>query len=111
MKKYFYLFAAVLLSACAAKISAPTDVQLTEASKYYPGITISDLNDSKALYENSCGSCHPLKKPSSRTEEQWRTIMPKMVVKANKKGYGIDKMKEDKLLAYVLSARNTATPQ
>ena len=37
--------------------------------------------------------------------------MPKMVVKANKKGYGIDKMKEDKLLAYVLSARNTATPQ
>jgi len=111
MKKYFYLFSAVLLSACAAKISAPSEAQVKEASKYYAGITISDLNDSKALYENSCGSCHPLKKPSSRTEEQWRSIMPKMVVKANKKGYGIDKVKEDKLLAYVLSARTTDIPK
>jgi hypothetical protein len=37
--------------------------------------------------------------------------MPKMVVKANKKGYGIDKVKEDKLLAYVLSARTTDIPK
>ena len=39
----------------------------------------------KTLYETHCGGCHPLKKAEGRTKEAWTSVVPRMVVKVNKK--------------------------
>ncbi|MEX1190246.1 MAG: hypothetical protein WED33_13385, partial [Bacteroidia bacterium] len=89
MNRLSILIVIFVFSACAAKLTPPTSNEVAEASKHYPGITISDLESSKALYENSCSACHPAKNPTSRTEAQWLSIMPRMVEKSKKKGYEI----------------------
>ena len=113
MKKIIIVFSIVLLGACAAKKTSTTTsnkpdtmvADVERAQAFYPGMTATSLFEAKSLYEVSCGNCHGLKKPSSKSEEKWRSIMPRMVVKANKKGASLSPENEKQLLAYVLTMR------
>lgn len=45
--------------------------------------TVADLTEGSTIYSAECGVCHGLKKPNARTEDQWKSIVPNMVAKAN----------------------------
>lgn len=86
MKKLTILFAIALLVACSPKVTKPA--QTSEAEK--PKIQFSDeqmaeLNKGKLIYDQYCGLCHPAKKVTSRSAEAWKAVVPRMVVKVNKK--------------------------
>lgn len=116
MKNNVLILLVIFLGACAAKTpstagsSKPdtTQADVERAQVYYPGMTVASFSEAKSLYELSCGNCHGLKKPSGQSEEKWRSIMPRMVVKANKKGASLTPENEKQLLAYVLTMRTAA---
>lgn len=118
MKKLMIIAAVSMFTACAAKMSKtkataekeapvafPTTAQVEAAKMVFPEMTDVSFKETHAFYADACGACHAAKAPSARNESQWRSIMPNMVRKANKKGYSIDAIGEQKLLAYVLAMR------
>ena len=74
-------------SACGAKKATTSTTE--EASKVLPekyaNVSDEDLMSGQELYAQHCGNCHALKKEDSHSMEEWEAIVPKMVVKANKK--------------------------
>lgn len=88
MKNTTLIIISIFIISCAStKFVPPTPTQADadRASVNYPGTTLSELNEGKIHYEANCGKCHALKKPTSKSEQQWTTIVPKMSAKANKK--------------------------
>ena len=85
-KKMIAVIGIALLTSCSAKLTMPTDSDAARGTKKYNGITLSDLNNGKTLYEQKCTQCHNAKKPSSKSEEKWKKIVPEMAQKAIKKG-------------------------
>ncbi|MNV05344.1 hypothetical protein D3C71_956770 [compost metagenome] len=84
--------------------SMPSQADVERVQAKFPGYSLTDLNDGKKLFEANCAMCHGLKKPASRTEEQWKTIVPRMVKKANgKNGNTLDAAGEEKILRYVIT--------
>lgn len=59
------------------------------------------MNAGKAAFEANCGKCHGLKKPSSRNEEQWRQVVPRMAKKVNKSEVKIDEATQEKIIRYL----------
>src|SRR5215217_7926085 len=99
MKKLSIILALVFLAACT-KLLSPTQGDADRAATKFPGTTLADLNQGKTLYEQNCGKCHGLKKPTSESEEGWRKIMPPMAKKAK-----INAQQEEMILKYVLTMR------
>lgn len=97
-----------LCGCVAARLIQPTQVDVDRVQTKYPGYTLADLNHGKELFEQNCGSCHRLRKPSSRTEEKWTKVVPKMVEKVNKKKKAevLSAKDEDLILKYVLTMRD-----
>ncbi|HET6245481.1 MAG: hypothetical protein H0V01_13420 [Bacteroidetes bacterium] len=93
---------ALLVSCVSVKLAIPTQEDVDRANKF-PDYTLADLNLGKAHFEQKCGSCHGLKKPTSRTEEQWNKIVPRMVHKANKKTLKIDEGQQELILKYLVT--------
>ncbi|MFM1931239.1 MAG: hypothetical protein RL226_542 [Bacteroidota bacterium] len=86
MRYLLVLGIAVFIYACGtSKATVPTSDDLTRAQAAHPEYTMEDLQEGRRLYTTYCGSCHPLKKPASRDEQDWRQIVPSMAGKANKK--------------------------
>ena len=86
MKRVIVVAALVLLAGCATvKLATPTQQDVDRVSAKYPGYTLTDLDHGKKLFEQHCSDCHRLKDPVKRSEEQWETIVPKMVKNVNKK--------------------------
>ncbi len=84
--------------------SMPSQADVERVKDKFPGYTLTDLNDGKKLFEANCALCHGLKKPASRTEEEWKTIVPRMVKKVNaKNGNTLDASGEEKILRYVIT--------
>lgn len=102
-------FAAILLACGTAKNTAkveamPTQADVDRVQGKFPGYTLNELNDGKKLFEANCALCHGLKKPESRTEEEWTKIVPRMVKKVNgKEGHQVDASGEQKILRYVIT--------
>lgn len=70
----------------------------------FPGLTLEQLNQGKVLYEANCASCHHLENPSSEPEEEWRSIVPRMVLKANKRSINpITPESEELILRYLIA--------
>jgi cytochrome c2 len=105
MKKYLLIIGVILLAACkSTKLLTPSQSDVDRVSSRYPGYTLAELNHGKAIFTQYCGQCHKLKKPESRTEEQWKTIVPRMVAKVNKKEKdAIDADEEEVLLKYLVT--------
>jgi mono/diheme cytochrome c family protein len=108
MKKLIILSLALYLVGCAAsKKTAEAGLSQKDVDRVqdkFPGFTLAELNEGKALYEKHCGTCHGLKPLDGQTEEGWRNIVPPMVKKANRKeGNVIDERGEDLILKYVVT--------
>lgn len=108
MKKHILpLSLCLLLAACSVKLMVPNQTDVDRVSDKFPNYTLANLSEGKTLYQNHCGSCHKLKKPSDLTEEQWRDIVPKMARKVNKKENNVlDERKQDLILKYLLTMRD-----
>ena len=86
MKKSFILISIVLLTACSsAKLLTPAQSDVDRVAVKYPGYTLAELNEGKAMFEQTCSRCHRLKDPASRNEDKWNKIVPKMIGKLNKR--------------------------
>jgi cytochrome c5 len=85
MKKLLIVVSVTLAAACSAKLIQPTQSDVDRVSATYPGYTLTDLDQGKVLFGQTCNRCHPLKNPTGHTADQWRTIVPKMVGRLRKK--------------------------
>lgn len=103
-RKYIVVIASVAMAGCfAAKKSLPTQADADRGAAKFPGYTLAELNEGKALYESNCGTCHALKKPSSESEAEWRRIVPIMVGKVNKNKQVLNDHSQDLILRYVIT--------
>ena len=114
------IVSAVVLAACTstkkaadtAKVNestAPAGAVLTAdlakaASSRYPGVAHADIAEGEKLYTGKCGKCHGLPAVTDRTEEKWPGTISWMAPKAH-----LDDIQKDKILKYVLCARDVAT--
>ena len=103
MKKAIVIFFATVFSACSVKLLVPSQTDVDRVSRKYSGYSLTELNEGKTLYQQQCGNCHGLKKPSSRTEAQWNEIVPKMTKKANKNAEVISAKTQELILKYLIT--------
>ena len=103
----------ILLTGCfSAKLLIPTQADVDRVYAKFPDYSLAELNNGKILFEQHCGNCHGLKNPSSRTEEQWKEIIPEMTVKVNKKEENVlDEHDQELILRYVITMSNAKTAQ
>jgi len=99
MKKVIVLVSFILLAACAAyKPLAPTQGDADRAAKTNPEITLTNLNEGKAIFEDKCHKCHSLKKPFHKSEEEIKAALPVMAKRAK-----LDSHQEELVLQYLLT--------
>lgn len=105
MKKILIPVLLVLAVACSKKLTPEAGVQ--KMTGKYPGYTLAQFQEGKALYEGNCGKCHNLKKPSELDETGWSKMVPPMVGKVNKKAgaTAIDEGKQELILRYLVTMR------
>ena len=101
MKKLLIPALLLGLVACGtSKVASLSQADADRGAQKFPGLTLSDLNAGKTNFETYCGKCHALKKPQTRTEDQWREVVPRM---AKKPGSNIDAKTEQSILAYMVT--------
>lgn len=105
-KRFIYLSllltASYLIAACGSKRTTIESEEVIEVVSKYDNVSDEDLQQGQALYEKHCVSCHKLKTVEDYSVEAWEMIVPKMVIKANKKyPDSIDSLSEDLILKYV----------
>jgi cytochrome c5 len=106
MKKILFILFVCLFVACGTvKLAAPQQSDVDRVSTKYPGYTLTELNDGKALFQQTCNRCHKLKNPTSRDETKWNEIVPKMINKLNKKEGKtvIDQTQQESILKYLVT--------
>ena len=93
------------LTSCGATLTAPTQADADRGAKKFPGLTMTELAEGQNLFKAKCSQCHGLKNPTSRTEEQWRKVVPKMAGKAERKANKekIDAAAQEKILKYLIT--------
>lgn len=88
----------------STKSSSAASDDVARGAAKFPGYTQEEFNKGNALYSKYCASCHGLKDPKAYNEEGLRSIVPNMVVKANKKlGMVIDDKDEEAILKYLIT--------
>jgi hypothetical protein len=85
MRKSFILILITVFASCSVKLIEPAQSDVARVSNKYPGYSLADLKEGKSLFEETCGRCHGLKNPTSRSEAKWQEIVPKMIKRLNKK--------------------------
>ena len=104
MKNLLFILVSILLISCAgAKLATPTMTDVEYGKQKYPDLTLTDVNIGKANFEKSCSQCHSLKKPGSKSPEQWEKTVPRMAAKAEKKEgkEKIDEATQKSILMYL----------
>jgi cytochrome c2 len=92
MRKITFIAASmILLAACTPKTA---EVVVAEEPVEFPS---TDVAEGSKLYAENCGKCHKLKTVTNYSQEQWKTIVPKMAAKAK-----IDATAESKVMQYVM---------
>lgn len=109
MKKLLYVIITLSLVGCvSAKLATPTQSDVDRVKSKFPDYTLAQLNQGKTLYEQNCGTCHDLKKPTSLSEEKWKVIVPEMVHKVNKRQVKLSEQDQDLILKYLLTMRDAS---
>lgn len=106
MKKNVFIFILIfLIVGCATvKLAIPSQSDVDRVISKYPDYTLTELNQGKGIYTTYCNNCHSLKSPGSRSETEWKEIVPTMVKKVNnKKRNAIGGPDEQKLLKYLIT--------
>lgn len=67
---------------------ATPDEKVADIRKHYSD---AQMEEGKTIFNNSCGRCHKLKMPETRTVAAWEQILPGMSKKAalNEEQYGL----------------------
>lgn len=99
----FSIILATFLTSCTPKIT-PAVVPITSQT---PAITVDSNTNSaerlalgKTIFENSCGKCHDLHKPTDYNAQDWVGIMNWMAPKAN-----LNEEQKDMVYDYVVSVK------
>ena len=104
MKKIALLLFTILFAGCfSAKLIVPSQNDIDRVQVKFPNYTLSELNHGKALFEQNCGKCHGLKNPSSRSEDEWKQIVPRMSKKVNRKTEILDAKAQEDILRYLIT--------
>jgi hypothetical protein len=98
-----YVTIVTLIACVSKKVLGPTQSDVDRVKDKFPGYTLTELNHGKTLYEQNCASCHILKNPSSETEEEWKKIVPEMVLKVNRKTTVLSAKDQDDILKYLIT--------
>ncbi|HVJ16226.1 MAG TPA: cytochrome c [Polyangiaceae bacterium] len=69
--RLFALFGLLALG-CAPALAEPNAADATAAQKFWPEATLTQLEQGRELYVQTCASCHPLKLPGDLPPERWR---------------------------------------
>jgi len=103
--RIIFILSAFIFACGTVKLSIPVQADVDRGTAKFPGLTIEDLYKGKLIYEQACVKCHAMKNPTSRSEDKWRKIVPKMVLKANKKAGKelIDSNNREVLLKYLVT--------
>ena len=108
IKSLLIAFSTVVVIACSTVKTIEMDQSTIErVKKVYPTLSLEDLNKGKKLYETKCSLCHGLDKPSNRTADKWKHIVPEMVQIANKKSEVIASNEADLILKYLVTMSKT----
>ncbi len=70
------------LCSCATVVPEPTLATMLRASQRWPGTTLRDLNEGRAVYVRKCSGCHSLHTPDEFTPREWESKVPEMMVRA-----------------------------
>ena len=102
---FVFLFKSMLLIPLQSEGAVSYSKSLTQTTD-----STTAMQQGKAIYEQNCGHCHHLKKPESHSESKWKEIVPRMVIKANKKAKQtvISTDDEAQLLAYLVAVRKAS---
>ena|ERR1051325_7468696 len=90
----------VLFYCCTPKLLPPAEADAERAKSFWNESSLASLQNAHKLYINKCGSCHALKLPSSKNEEEWKKVLPEMAEKAK-----LSAQEEQLILNYVLAMR------
>jgi mono/diheme cytochrome c family protein len=72
---------AFLLNACSPKVTRPVAEAGTPA-KPEVHYTEAQLAEGKTLFTGSCGRCHKLFEPASKSVSKWESVLPRMIKRA-----------------------------
>lgn len=106
MRNIVFILIALLVFSCGTvKLAVPDETVLARASNLYPGITLEELNQGMANYQQYCSPCHKLKDPDSKTVAEWAKIVPGMSARAAKSESipDIDPATQTSILQYLSS--------
>ncbi len=108
IKPLLFTFLTIVTIACSTvKTIEMSQATVDRVKTIYPNLSLEELNKGKKLYESKCSLCHGLDKPSARTAEKWKHIVPEMVEIANKKSEVIKSNEADLILKYLVSMSKT----
>ena len=102
-KTLTFLTALILIGCKTTQLLTPTEGDVERGQAKYSDYTLHQLTQGKALYEQHCQSCHNLKNPSSRTEEEWKGIVPRMSKLVNKNAMVLKHAEQELILRYVVT--------
>src|SRR5690606_741624 len=90
----------VLLSRCSPKIASTTASSETsaEVAAIKQKYSEAQIEEGRLIYQSSCGKCHKLFEPESKSIEKWETVLPKMQRLAK-----LDETDGGKVRAYLLT--------
>jgi len=74
--------AGALAAACSAALDHPTAEDAEWAAREWPGTTVEDLAQGRALYVDKCSGCHNLHLPAEYSPEEWKSYVAYMVAEA-----------------------------
>jgi cytochrome c5 len=99
-----------VLFACATPKESTTSTEnkvvlsdLEMGQKLYPGYTQANFDDGKNLYDSKCAACHAAKAPSSKSPNEWKSIVPSMSELSNKKSKPISADEELLITKYLVT--------
>lgn len=97
MKKYILtlgLGLTLALIACQPKVTESVN-EVKDSTKS------AEVAQGEELFNNNCGKCHKLFKPSDFSAEKWQKVIPPMAQKAK-----LDATQESKIYQYVMWSLN-----
>lgn len=69
-------------SACTPPPAAPVAADAVWAQQRWPGTTLGDLTQGRAVFVARCSSCHNLPDPAQKTADEWPAAVNEMAARA-----------------------------
>lgn len=109
MNLKLFILPTILIAGCTTtKLNTPSQNDVDLVKGKFPEYKQEQLIKGKQLYENHCGDCHELESPSSRTEEEWTSIVPEMTKLINKKTIKLNDTDQQEILKYVIAISSSS---